>query len=265
MFASNSTVTVTAVPYAGWTFMEWRGDLSGGDSTNTLVMDKNKSVEALFGAPVTTATVGNGAVTVIPDAPLHPYGSSIEVVATPAAGNYFVLWSGAASGNVNPLYTGVAQPTQTYQAVFTTLPTNQVSLTVSATRGGYVETAWVTNKCIIGSTNLLTAVPDDGRQFLHWSGDASGNQNPLPLTLTSNMVVTAHFSQWPSLEMQAGADHLTLYVGGVIGSVCRLQTSTNLTSWTDLHVYTNYFNESLRFVESVETSVPFQMYRAAVQ
>ena len=41
----------------------------------------------------------------------------------------------------------------------------------------------------------LTATPDDGYRFLRWEGEASGSQNPLTITLTDHVFVTAIFEE----------------------------------------------------------------------
>ncbi|MCP4123178.1 MAG: hypothetical protein GY751_15600, partial [Bacteroidetes bacterium] len=45
-----------------------------------------------------------------------------------------------------------------------------------------------------GTQVTLTANPDSGTQFNFWSGDASGSVNPLTVTVTSNMSISANFS-----------------------------------------------------------------------
>src|SRR5688572_12658688 len=44
-----------------------------------------------------------------------------------------------------------------------------------------------------GSVVTVTAIPSEGWNFSQWSGDASGNANPLNVTMTSNKVITAEF------------------------------------------------------------------------
>jgi hypothetical protein len=265
VYASNTTVKVTATPNVGWTFMGWSGDVSGKNFTNTIVMDGNKFIQAMFGTTVATTAAGNGTVSVSPDFSLHPYGSTVTITAIPNSGSYFALWGNAASGTMNPISYYVYQPTQTFSALFASLPTNQVTLTIKTDGGGYVATAWATNKYAIGSTNLLTAFPDIGQQFLNWSGDVSGNENPLPLALETNMVITAHFSRTPTLSMYAESSRMNLYVAGVAGSVYCLQSSTNLTDWTDIEAMTNYFGDTRQIVEPLNAHVPRQFYRAAAE
>ncbi|MYA01865.1 MAG: hypothetical protein F4Y35_08775 [Chloroflexi bacterium] len=47
----------------------------------------------------------------------------------------------------------------------------------------------------------LTATPDDGYRFLRWEGDAGGNQNPLTITLSDHVFVTAIFEPTDPMEV----------------------------------------------------------------
>ncbi len=49
-YTHGETVTVTAVPSTGYEFVSWSGDLTGGTTPATFVMDTNKSVVASFRA-----------------------------------------------------------------------------------------------------------------------------------------------------------------------------------------------------------------------
>lgn len=47
-YVFDSVVEVTAVPDAGWEFVEWQGDLSGSANPITITIDGNKSITAVF-------------------------------------------------------------------------------------------------------------------------------------------------------------------------------------------------------------------------
>jgi len=47
-YSCGSEVTLTATPNGGWTFLQWSGDLSGGDNPAKLIMDTDKTVFAVF-------------------------------------------------------------------------------------------------------------------------------------------------------------------------------------------------------------------------
>jgi uncharacterized repeat protein (TIGR02543 family) len=52
-FSAGSTVTLEAVPYRGYTFVNWTGDLTGTTNPVTITMNSNKTVWANFSAPTT--------------------------------------------------------------------------------------------------------------------------------------------------------------------------------------------------------------------
>jgi hypothetical protein len=51
----------------------------------------------------------------------------------------------------------------------------------------------------------LTAIPESGWNFSHWSGDYSGSNNPATLTMNKNKTITAYFIMYlEDLNSQAG-------------------------------------------------------------
>src|SRR5439155_16484204 len=59
-YLSNTLVTITPAPAPGWTFLQWLGDVSGTNATNTVVMTRDKCVEAVFGTSLGTAVSVGG-------------------------------------------------------------------------------------------------------------------------------------------------------------------------------------------------------------
>ena len=47
-YAAGATVELTAQPAAGWSFVEWSGDLTGSSSPTSITMDSEKTVTATF-------------------------------------------------------------------------------------------------------------------------------------------------------------------------------------------------------------------------
>ena len=60
--------------------------------------------------------------------------------------------------------------------------------------GGAVSVSPTKNVYTNGEAVTLTAVPAVNQTFTGWSGDASGNLNPLALTLTTSKLITASFA-----------------------------------------------------------------------
>ena len=71
-------------------------------------------------------------------------------------------------------------------------PATVYSLAISASTGGQVAPMPAT--VISNSTAVFTATPDQFYQFANWSGSVTSTANPLSLIVTSDVVLTAHFS-----------------------------------------------------------------------
>jgi sulfatase modifying factor 1 len=66
-----------------------------------------------------------------------------------------------------------------------------IILSASPSAGGTVSGG---GTFIQGSPQTVTATATYGYEFIGWSGDASGTNNPLTITVTSNLIITANFS-----------------------------------------------------------------------
>ena len=66
-------------------------------------------------------------------------------------------------------------------------------VSVEATEGGTVSYAGGSIQA--GQTVTVNANPSDGYKFTGWSGDATGNENPLTVTVYSNTNITANFER----------------------------------------------------------------------
>jgi uncharacterized repeat protein (TIGR02543 family) len=67
------------------------------------------------------------------------------------------------------------------------------SLTATATVGGTVSANPNQTTFTPNSSVILTATPSAGYVFTGWSGSASGTSNPLNLTVSTNLSITANF------------------------------------------------------------------------
>jgi hypothetical protein len=108
-YASNSVVTLTATANSGFRFLRWAGASTSTNRTLNLVMNANKTVQALFtNLPkykLTTAVnpPTAGSITLSPFAPTNTYnaGTIVTLVATPNGTNQFAAWIGATTGVTN--------------------------------------------------------------------------------------------------------------------------------------------------------------------
>jgi len=245
-YLSNTMVTLTATPNAGWTFLQWLGDASGNSTVTNITMTRAKTAQAIFGTTLGTsaAPLGGGTVTLNPPGGIYPYGTTVQLSAVPSAGNYFALWGNAGSGNVSPLAFVVTNAKPTVSSLFSAVAGEQAALTVVPVGLGSISVSPRANVYSPGSGVTITATPDAGQSFIGWNGDASGIQNPLVLTLDSNKLIYANFTRRPQLVIRNSAatfvtEGVQLTLTGGIGDHYELDSSTNLSVWTALAVLTN--------------------------
>lgn len=113
-FGAGQTVTLTATPEPGASFLAWNGACSGSATTTSVVLDTAKSCSATFSlapgadtVPLTVAVEGQGTVTSVPVGIACPGACTtniarstpartISLTPTPAAGQRFFAWHGDA-------------------------------------------------------------------------------------------------------------------------------------------------------------------------
>ena len=66
-------------------------------------------------------------------------------------------------------------------------------VSIETTEGGTVS--YTGGSIQAGQTVTVNATPSDGYKFTGWSGDATGNENPLTVTVYSNTNITANFER----------------------------------------------------------------------
>ncbi len=265
-YANTNLVTITATPRSGWSFLYWTGDDSGTNPVLTVSLERDKSFQAVFGTTLATTVVGNGEISLNPPGGTYPYGTVVRLTAIPQAGNYFGAWGNAASGNINPLYFSLTNPSPTVSSIFGQLGFGQFSLYVTISGHGRVSASPQANFYTTGQSVSLTATPDAGQRFLGWSGDASGTDNPLTVSMSQSRTVNAQFTSAALVRVSApdgdgptaagfrfsiDADPLTSWQ--VFGS-------TDLSSWLSLGTVTNRSTE-VHFIDTGSAGLAKRFYK----
>ena len=100
----GTEVTISAIPYIGYRFENWSGDVSSTDNPITIIIDGDKSITANFIRQYTlTITAVNGGTTdPAPGTYTHDTGTQVTIRAIPSSGYSFSGWSGDLSGTTNP-------------------------------------------------------------------------------------------------------------------------------------------------------------------
>jgi hypothetical protein len=264
-YAPGSLATVTATPSPGWTFLQWLGDADGTNPVVTVSMNRSKSVRAVFGTSVTTSAIGNGTISLHPQAQLYPYGQTVRFTAQPANGSYFVSWGGSLSGANSPITLNLTNSNPAISAAFAALTAGKYALTLLSDGNGSVTGSPYATRYNSGQTVSLTATPDAGQNFLGWAGDASGTANPISVAMNTSKTISASFTKRPTLSLPPGlagwfADGFRLLLTGEFGVAYQLLGSTNLTDWLPLSSVTNQFGTA-QLMDDGATNSPTRFYR----
>jgi hypothetical protein len=191
-FGTNVQLTATAA--FGWSFTSWSGDATGSTNPTSVLMDAPKTVTATFTVnkyALSVTTTGSGSVTKNPNQAQYDHGTLVTVTAFPTSGYVFREWSGDLSGSMNPNTVQMDGPrsvTAHFGFLLTTSVQGNGSISADPEGPIYDPNTVVT----------LTATPDPGYAFLTWSGDASGMNPIVNLTMNSAKSVTAFFFPDPA-------------------------------------------------------------------
>ncbi|MCX7011987.1 MAG: M6 family metalloprotease domain-containing protein, partial [Candidatus Sumerlaeota bacterium] len=186
-FFDGQSVQLNAVPEPGWFFRDWSGDLNGGVTPQTIVMDGDKSVTANFInrriVHLTLMSTGRGVVKVNGQQVALPWqgqylsGESIRLEAIANPGWYFLNWSVGLTGSQNPI-DFVINNDLTALATFINTPPLTLSLDKTGNGEAKVDGALVTlpwqGLFRPGDTVTLDPAPGVNWYFLNWSGDMNG-------------------------------------------------------------------------------------------
>ncbi len=106
VYEPGTRVTLTAIPAGDYVFLRWEGDLSSPANPDSILMDANKQVTAVFSLPVmhtlNTWLTGSGWVELDPAGGKYSPGTSVIIRAVPDSGWIFQGWSGSLKGSENP-------------------------------------------------------------------------------------------------------------------------------------------------------------------
>jgi len=202
-FNAGSPVTVTATPNAGYTFTNWtnNGVIASVSPAYTFTLNANTTLVANFtiipasqfavilsSNPITGGTTtGSGA---------YAAGTSVTVTATTNPGFTFTNWTeNGAIVSTSAVYTFPLSTSRTLVANFAPIT---FTLAVTAVNGSVLANPQQATYNS-GSTVVLTATANLGYTFASWSGDATGNVNPLTVTMNANKNITANFTLNPAI------------------------------------------------------------------
>ena len=231
-FAYGAMVTLEAEPCECWEFEGWTGDISGSADTVSMALTQNLAVgasftEIIYSLSLTGTGSGsvrvNGTIHALPWSDSFTCGSDVTLEAVPADCWQFAGWSRDATGSASPITISM-DGDKTIAAGFSAKGPQLLTLTGAGSgsvrvNGTRHSLPW-SGSFACGSEVTLQAESDYCWEFLSWSGDATGDTNPITLTLDDPKSVEAHFGQLGPYSLAlTGVGSGSVRVGGTLHSL----------------------------------------------
>jgi hypothetical protein len=206
-YEENTTVTVTAKATEGYEFTHWTGDVSPEAATHPTVMvtmDRNRVLTAYFEwryyviYKLFLEPSASGSVAVSPDQTGFFAGTTVTLTATPNPGYRFIGWTGvpASQKTDNPVLLTMNSDKRVGAQFEKIVVPETFALTLTPDGDGTVAAQPALDTYLAGTTVTVTATPGVNSLFAGWTGDIpAGHEldNPLLLTMTTPLSLTAHF------------------------------------------------------------------------
>jgi len=203
----------------------WQEFNSGLICTNVACLDMNVQNKILYAGSYTGSAYKNNLLnlyaliinagtggTTDPSPGTYTYDSGTEVTITaiPDTGSRFSGWTGGVPQgheNDNPITI-----TMDWDKSITANFVWDCTLTIASGNNGTTDPAPGTHTYDSGTEVTITAIPDTDYGFSHWSGDAPQgheNDNPLIITIDSDISITANFIGQYTLTVASGDNGTT--------------------------------------------------------
>ncbi|SNR38382.1 InlB B-repeat-containing protein [Lutibacter flavus] len=201
-FEEGTEITLTATPSAEYNFKNWSDGITGTENPITFVFNTHKNITAEFekkNYSLNIEIVGEGTVTeeIIQAKPAtdYPSGTIVKLNAVPSDEWEFLEWSGDYQGTENPLQITIDEPIN----LIAKFEKKNYSLNIEIVGEGTVTEEIIQAKPATdypsGTIVKLNAVPSDEWEFLEWSGDYQGTENPLQITIDEPINLIAKFEK----------------------------------------------------------------------
>jgi uncharacterized repeat protein (TIGR02543 family) len=202
-FAQGSSVTVTATPNTGYSFVNWtnNGVIASTSPSYQFTMAGNKTLVANFKltppiqfSVVLSSNPAAGGTTT--GSGSYNAGTSVTITATPNAGYAFAYWTenGVAITPASPSYTFTIASKRTLVAHFNLIVVKlTVSLSSNPVAGGTTTGSGSFNP---GTSVTVKATPSAGYSFINWTenGTIVSTSSPYIFALTANRTLVANFA-----------------------------------------------------------------------
>ena len=197
-YQDGTEVVVEAIPDEYWGFSHWEGNVPEEKSEEEMIiitMDDDKEIEANFREleeyELTINAEEGGTTDPEPDTYTYYEGTEVTVEAIPDDDWFFDSWTGDVTGEDEEI-TFTIESDMEITATFTE-EVPEYELTVNIDGDGEVDIDPDQDTYEAGTEVTLTATPDDGWEFDEWTGDATGTDTTITITMDEDKSITAVF------------------------------------------------------------------------
>jgi uncharacterized repeat protein (TIGR02543 family) len=201
VYAPGDVVTITAHGVNDYHFDHWSGDASGADSVTQVTMNSDQYVNAhfspnqssVFNLTVNVEPEGAGWYQLDPNQTEYDSGAVVNIEMYPNTGWQFSHWSGDLEGDANPREI-IMNSSKIVNAHFIEpVPKYNLNLSVNPPEAGWITKDPEQPQYDSSAVVELTAHPESGWVFNHWSGDHDGGENPSTVVMDFDKYITAIF------------------------------------------------------------------------
>ena len=189
-YPDGTIVTHTATPSEHYNFVAWEGDGEIVGNKITVTMDDDKTITAKFAQKprfsLSLAESPYGSISATPAAETYEQGEKVTLTAEPNEGVRFMRWGGDAVGTSLSIQITM-DGDKTVSAIF------GYELTIIPSECGVIEGATSGEVFEIGESVNLTAIPNEGCEFIAWGGDASGSTPTTTVKMDGTRTAMAYF------------------------------------------------------------------------
>ena len=226
-------VTITVTPEAGWTFTGWAESsvgVSGNELVTNLTMSQDvvaiaRLVQNQYDLAIDLVHNGEpgaigGAVLKTPDQATYGHGQVVSVTAQVAQGWLFTGWAGDLAGD-DPEQSLTMTADKAVTATFTQQQYN-VTVTIDGPAGvtnpGHVAITPDKPYFLYNDIVTLTPVAEAGYEFVMWSGDLTGTDEPALFAIDKDYAITAHFAV-DTTPIEISNPNIEVMPGGTLATV----------------------------------------------
>ena len=206
IYSLGEMISVSAIPYDGYYFAGWFGDVVDPQSqTTTVLADTNKEVTAMFekGEPrqftlsMLVNPQGGGITAPAEGSYVYDENEIVNIVTVPSPGFVFKNWIGDVDNPSSPTTSVQMSGDKTIIANFTPVNPNQHTLTivVNPSGAGLTVPSEGSHAYDAGAVISLLAVANDGYRFTGWTGGVvDANSASTSIRMSDNKTITANFT-----------------------------------------------------------------------